>query len=89
MGNPVTGLNAITPALNAKSVTPSNTVNLTSTAKALRVGAAGAISVEMVGDGDTAHTLVIAAALAGEILPLQVTRVNATGTTATNITALY
>ncbi len=71
------------PAEEGVAVTPSDTVNLTSPARALWVGVSGNVSVEMVGVG-TAIVFVGAQGL----LPVSVTRVNATLTTATNIVAL-
>lgn len=72
------------PNASAGAVTPNNVTNLPATTKALWVGGAGAISVEIGG-----ATVVFAAVPAGTRLPIAVTRVNATGTTATNIVALY
>ncbi len=67
-----------------EAVTPSDTVNLSAPATGLWIGGAGAVSVQMYGDG---ATVVYPAVPAGSILPVQCTRVNATGTTATNIIA--
>lgn len=73
------------PADKAKAVTTSNTANLSPNARALYVGVAGDVKVDVPGSA-TAVTFVGVAA--GTILPVQVQRVYATGTTATNIIAL-
>lgn len=71
------------PAKWAETVTPSDVTNLAYPARSLYIGGTGALSVEMYGGG----TQVFAAVPVG-IFPIQVTRVNATGTGATNIVAL-
>lgn len=65
-------------------VTPSDVTNLTNPARSLYVGVAGNLSVVMYGDGAT----VVFANVPVGIFPIQITRVNATGTTATNLVAL-
>lgn len=72
-------------ATGGEAVTPSDTVNLTKAARSLWVGGDGDLSVLTV-DG---QTLTIVGAAAGTVVPLAVRRVNATGTTATNIVALH
>ena len=68
------------------AVTPSDSTDLTySTCRAIYVGGAGDISLV---DGNAA-TIVFTGVTAGSILPVQTARVNATGTTATSIIALY
>ena len=72
-------------AANAVAVTPSDTVNLTNATIALYVGTTGNLSVVMNGSGST---------VVFDTVPvgwywLSVSRVNATGTTATNIVALW
>jgi hypothetical protein len=74
------------PASNAAAVTPHDSTDLANTTRALFVGGAGNISVEMAG-GQSA--VVLTGVVAGTILPLRVTRVNSTSTTATNITAIW
>ncbi len=71
------------PAEEGVAVTPSDTVNLTSPARALWVGVSGDVSVEMVGLGSA-----IVFKGAQGILPVSVTRVNSTNTDATDIVAL-
>ena len=74
-----------TPAREAESVTPSDSVNLERRTKGIWVGGAGNMSVEMHNGG----TVTFAGIVAGSLLPLAVTRVNSTGTTATSIVALF
>lgn len=77
------------PAENAVAVTPSDTVNLLVTTRALTAGVAGNLSLEMMGTNGTGTHTVIVAVLAGLIYPLRATRVNSTNTTATSIVALW
>lgn len=72
------------PARNAAAVTPADGENLATPAKALWVGAFGDVSVDTVGG----QTAVVFKGCAG-VLPVAVVRVRATGTTATDIVALY
>ena len=74
----------ITPARSAAAVTPSDTVDLTNTAKALYVGVEGDVSLDTL-DGSTA---VVFKGVQG-ILPVVTTRVRVTSTTATDIVALW
>lgn len=73
------------PADNATAVTPSDSTDLSYTSRALYVGGAGNIVVTMAGGGDVTFTAVPA----GSILPVRVTRVKSTSTTATAIINLY
>ncbi len=77
---------SIGPALHAFVITPSDTVNLTHATRAIYVGGAGDISLDMRG-GETAvlHVGVVA----GTVLSVQAIRVRATGTTATNLVAWW
>lgn len=68
------------------AVTPSDTVNLGQIARALWIGGAGTVTVVMSGDG---AAVLLSGIPAGTLLPIRAQRVNATGTTATLITALY
>ena len=80
---------------NAQVVTPSNTTDLSlaggsfknpqSTGALLFVGTAGNIQVTMVGG----QTVVFNNIAAGTFLPIQVKRVWATNTTASNIIAIF
>lgn len=76
----------------AAAVTPSNTVDIPSITGGtsnngcvLYVGGAGNLTVDTVG-GDT---VTFTGVLGGSFIPVQVTRVYATGTTATSIVALW
>jgi len=76
----------------AAAVTPSNTVDIPSITGGtsnngcvLYVGGAGNLTVDTVG-GDT---VTFTGILGGSFIPVQVTRVYATGTTATSIVALW
>jgi hypothetical protein len=73
------------PAANAAAVTPHDSTNLSTTTRALWVGGAGDVAVEMLGSG----TIVLAGIPAGTLLPIRVTRVNSTNTDATDIVALW
>jgi hypothetical protein len=75
--------NVSDPARYGAAVTPSNSVNLAAPTRGLFIGTAGNLSVEMT-NGTVAFT-----AVQPGILPIQCTRVNSTGTTATNIVALW
>lgn len=73
------------PYVGAEAVVPSDTVSLSSVSRALYVGGAGDLSL-VFDDGTTA---VLSAATAGSFLPVRVSRVNSTGTTATNVVSLF
>lgn len=73
------------PAENAETVTPSNSVDITYVSRALYIGSTGDVKVDMKGG----QTVTLVAVPAGAILPIRVTRVYATGTTASSIIALY
>jgi len=77
---------------NALAVTPNDTVDiagLPTTAegtRALLIGGAGNVTVDMVGVGTN---ILLTGLSAGQLLPIRVTRVYLTGTTATAIVAFY
>lgn len=73
------------PASQAAAVTPNDSADLTSVARGLYVGGAGAVNVDMP-DGST---VLFSGVNSGQILPVRVRRVRATSTTATSIVALY
>ena len=75
--------NVSDPARYGAAVTPSDSVNLAAPTRGLYIGTSGNLSVEM-----TNGTVAFASVQPG-IHPIQCTRVNATGTTATNIVALW
>ena len=74
------------PANSAVSVSPSDVTDLTDIPRALYIGGAGDITVNMFGSG---AGIVFAGLPAGAILPIRVSRVLATGTTSASIVALY
>ena len=72
------------PATSGEAVTPSDSTDLTTVSRALWVGGAGNINVIM-SDGTT---LLFSGVAAGTLLPLRVSRVKSTSTTATLIVAI-
>lgn len=74
------------PAQNAAAVTPNDSTDLTNTARALYIGGAGNVTLDTAG-GQT--TVAFVGLAAGTILPVRTARVRSTGTTATNIVALW
>lgn len=83
------GVVKMLPAEYAVVVTPSDSTNLTYTTRGLYVGGAGNVSVEMAGTGGQEETVLFTGVQAGSVLPIAVTRVNSTSTTATTIVALW
>lgn len=82
------------PAENAVVITPSDSEDITVgtqkiQTRALYVGATGDLSVEMKGDRMEDQTVLFTGVIKGTILPLAITRVNSTGTTAAFIVALW
>lgn len=73
------------PASNAAAVTTSDTTDLDNTTRYLYVGGAGNLSLIFKGG----QTVTLNSVPAGTMLHVRVTRVRATGTTATNIVALW
>jgi hypothetical protein len=69
---------------DAAAITPSNTVDLPRPSDAINVGAAGTLAAVL-----QTNQVVTLTVTAGAVLPLRVRRVNATGTTATGLVALY
>lgn len=78
-----TGLES--PAKNAAAVTPSNDNDLTTDARALYVGTSGNVRIITTG-GDT---VTFTGVIGGSIIPIRTARVTATGTTASNILAIW
>ncbi len=74
-----------TPASNAALVSPDDGANIAAESRGLWVGGAGNMKVTML-DGTT---LLISGIQAGTLLPIRVSRVWASTTTATLIVALY
>ena len=73
------------PFTDAVAVTPNDSTDIARISRGLYIGGSGDVAV-ITKDGTTT-TLVNA--LAGTYLPIRVSRVLATGTTATNIVAMY
>ena len=73
------------PYVDAAAVTPSDGTDLTNTTRGLFIGGAGNVTVIMA----NGETVTFTAPVVGTILPIRVTRVKATGTTATAIVALW
>jgi len=78
-------VDATAPGVDAVAVIPSDTTLLTQIARAFYVGGAGNISILTPGGA----TVSFVAVPAGVILPVMAQRVNNTGTTATNIVAIF
>jgi len=79
---------SIKPAGWIWAVTPSDTVDLKISTRAIFVGGAGNLSVEAFDPATKKRaTVVLTGVLAGSVLPIEVSRVNAASTTATNIVA--
>lgn len=86
MATPSTNVeNTSAPAVYAGAVTPSDSTNLSSVARAIYIGAAGNVAAVMPDDS----VVTFVGLQAGAILPVRIKRVNATNTTATSIVALY
>ncbi|MGB7243560.1 MAG: hypothetical protein WBC93_15930 [Sulfitobacter sp.] len=73
------------PARGGAAVTPNDSADLPTSARGIYVGGAGNVAL-VTTDGDT---LTFAGAAAGATLPICTARVLATGTTATNLLALW
>jgi hypothetical protein len=72
------------PARRGEVVTPHNTNSLNFTTKGLYVGSSGDLTVRFI---DAVSDTVITGVVAGTILPIRITHIRATGTTANNILA--
>lgn len=72
------------PAEHAEAVTPSDGTDLTIVSRGLYVGGSGNVAVVMASGAAVTFTGVIA----GSLLPIRVSRVKSTGTTATTILSL-
>lgn len=82
---PHVGVSPSDPAVSLEAVTPHDTNDLATPARALWVGGAGNVSV--IANNDTAAVTIVGVA-AGTLLPIMASRVRATNTTATSIVAL-
>lgn len=79
-----TGTGANFPASHAEAVTPSDSVDLTYVSRGLWVGVGGNLSVVMA----SGATVTFAGIASGTLLPIRVSRVRSTSTTATTILSL-
>lgn len=75
----------ISPARGGELVAPSDTTDLPQVSRALYIGQGGDVALTMV-DG---HVLTFEAVPGGSLLPIRVSAVAATGTSATGIIALW
>lgn len=73
------------PATNGASVTPNDNVNLSRLTRAIYVGGAGDLNVDL----EDGVTLLFVGIPAGSLLPLRARRIRSTSTTATNVVALW
>ena len=74
------------PGTHAIAVTPSDTNDLTHVSLLLYIGVTGDVTLDTVGGEPT---ILFKAVPAGTQLKIRATRIRATGTTATNIVAIY
>lgn len=72
------------PAAHAFAVTPNDSTDLSETTRALYVGTSGSVAAVMA----SGTTVTFASVQSGTTLPVRVTRVLATGTTASTIVGL-
>lgn len=78
-------LGLTSPAVSGASVTPSDSLPLSQVTRALYVGTAGDLAVELASGAQ----VTLAGVGGGAIQPLRVRRILATGTTASNLVALW
>lgn len=74
------------PAANAEAVTPHDSNELTYYTRGLYIGVTGDVVVAMRGDGSS---ITFKNAQAGSVIPIRCKIVKSTGTTATNLVAIY
>lgn len=84
---PLTQLNVndLAPYMDGAAVTPSDSADLTYITRGVYVGGAGAVALIT----PAGTTITFAAVPVGTILPVKAARIKSTGTTATNLVALY
>ena len=85
MSAPYLTADATVSARRAAEVVTSNSVTYESPTRGVYVGVGGNVKVDMVSGG----TVTFVGVGAGTLLPIQVERIYATGTTATSMVALY
>ena len=74
------------PATSAVAVSPNDGVDLAEVSRALYIGVTGNVTVDMYGTGTSVAFVGLPA---GTVIPIRVSRVYATGTTAGSIVSLY
>lgn len=79
-----TGVGTTDPAFHAEAVTPSDDTDLTYVSRGLWIGGAGAVNVIMA----SGTTVLFSGVSAGTLLPIRVSRVKSTSTTATLLVAI-
>jgi hypothetical protein len=73
-----------------RAITPNDGTDLPlGVCRAIYVGVGGDISIDDLSGEAAGESVVFVGALAGSVIPVQTARVNATGTTATDLVALY
>ena len=73
------------PGQGAFAITPSDSTNFTVNARGIYVGVVGDITLVT----EKGETVTFTSAVAGTIIPVRCSRVNSTGTAATNLVGLY
>lgn len=73
------------PVSAAEHITPSNSTDLSHVTRALYIGGSGDVQVTLA----KGQTVTLAAAAGGAFYPLRITRVLATGTTATGLVGFF
>ena len=73
------------PARDAAAVVPSDLLDLSDLPRAIYIGQGGSVSVRMAGG----QTVQFSNAQAGSFLPIRAKGINATGTTASNLVAMW
>ena len=76
----------VIPADHAFAITPTDGVDLSFVTRGLYVGTAGNVAVILKGDSSAVTFVGVPA---GSVIPLRVSRVNSTNTTASDIVGLY
>lgn len=77
------------PADNAAAVTPNDSTDLAVVPRGLYVGGAGTLIVHMKDAAGDAASVSFVGVAGGSLLPIRPSRVLSTGTTATNIVAVW
>lgn len=85
MAAPYTSADATVSARRAAAITPNDVTTFEEPTRGIYVGGTGNVKVDMVSGGTVTFSNVVA----GTILPIQVVRVYATGTSATLMNGLY